>query len=334
VIFTKGAIQRDRLAPSVTGRRAGVVVREMPTSSTTSLRPLAFAVAIAACTGGTEPIATAFLGDTVVVAGNFRESGSATVSAVRAAIDVGLLLTNQSAQPETLVSSPRGVCDGGIVARAWREVNGVKRLAWSSSSMPLIPCPGHALPRVIAPHSSVQLQREIASLEILGDSLPAGTYTFTVSADMQSPSLPAQVVTPAVLVSTTFSVPPGTVLDGTWAGEADGILLTLPLHWTADSVTGTGTYQTFSPNTNRCRGTTLPASGSVTLRASRAADRVSGYMTFDNGWAPPYSAVQPSVDLLDGQFMSVDVGPCPMPLGRQVPSSASLFVLAGDLGRH
>ena len=262
-------------------------------------------------------MSSAFLPDTVVVAGSFREAGSASLSPLRAAVDVGLVLTNESAQPETLVTSARGSCDGGIVARAWRNVNGRQAVAWSSSAMPFIPCPGLALPIVVAPHSSYQLTREIESAELLGDSLPADTYTFTVSADLASPVLSAEVSTPSVPVSTTFIVPPGTVLDGTWAGEADGIVLTLPLRWTADSVTGTGTYQAFAPNTNRCGGGTLRGSGSVTLRASRTEDRLIGPMSFDNGWTPPYIARLTGVGLLDGEFMSVDVGPCPMPLALQ-----------------
>ena len=260
-----------------------------------------------------------FLLDTAVVTGSFRESGLASVSPLRAAVDVGLLLTNQSARPETLISSVSGSCDGGIIARAWRNVNGRVVLAWNSSAVPFIPCPGRALPIVVAPHSTFQLTREISSAEMLGDSLPADTYTFTVSADLASPALTAQVATPPVLVSTTFIVPPGTVLDGTWAGGADGILLTIPLRWTADSVTGTGTYQAFSPNTNRCGGGTLRGSGSVTLRAARTQDGLSGPMSFDNGWTPPYIAVLTGVGLLDGHFMSVDVGPCPMPLALQIP---------------
>ncbi|HWH52443.1 MAG TPA: hypothetical protein VN651_12930 [Gemmatimonadaceae bacterium] len=283
--------------------------------------PLAFIapLLIAACTDSTEPSTTAFVGDTVVVVGNFRESGSASVSPLRAATDVGLLLTNESAQAETLISSARGACDGGIVARAWRNVNGRQILAWTSSAVPVIPCPGHALPIILAPHASVQLGQEIESSQLLGDSLPAGIYTFTVSADLASPSLPKEVATPPVAVSTHFIVPPGTVLDGRWAGGGDGIVLTISLHWTADSVTGTGTYQAFTPNTNHCGGATLRGSGTVSFRASRIADQVNGSMEFDNGWGPPYIAVLTGVGLLDGHFMSVDTGTCPMPLALQSP---------------
>jgi hypothetical protein len=301
-------------------RGPALVVHGMPKLSTFSRLSFALAacIAIAACTAGTAPETNTFRDDTEIVDGNFRETGSASLSPFRAAIDVGLLLTNESAQPETLISSSRGACDGGIIARAWRDVNGKKVLAWISSAIPFIPCPSHALPIVLAPHSVVHLGREIESFEILGDSLPPGDYTFTVAPDLQSPSLSAQVATPAVSVSSHFVVPAGTVLDGTWAGTADGIILTLALHWTTDSVTGTGTYQAFSPNTNHCGGGSLSGSGTVTLRASRAQDLLSGHMSFDNGWAPPYNAVQTSLDLLDGHFMAIDAGPCPMPLGRQV----------------
>lgn len=301
-----------------------MVRRCMPTFSSSSrvLRAVAACMAmgggaVIGCASGTEPVSSAFLPDTVVIAGNFREAGSASESPLRAAVDLGLQLTNESARPETLVWSDRGTCDAGIVARAWRMENGKQVLVWHAPAMAVVPCPGHALPIVIAPHSTVQLGTEIESAELLGDSLPVDTYRFTVSADLASPSLTAEVATPPVLVSTQFIVPPGTVLDGTWTGEADGILLTLPLHWTADSVTGTGTYQTLSPNTNRCGGGTLTGSGSVTLRASRTSDGLSGTIAFDNGWTPPYSAVLTGVGELDGGFMSIDAGTSRMELALE-----------------
>lgn len=276
-------------------------------------------LATAACSSGTEPTSDPFVGDTVAVTGNLRETGSAALSPERAAVDVTLLIANQGAQPETLTTSAIAECAGSVIVRAWRDVNGRKSLAWISSAIPVIPCPIALLgPTVIAPHTAVTLGREIPNFEILGDSLPAALYTLTVSADLESPALPAQIATPALFIGPHYIVPPGTVLDGTWSGEADGIELSLALHWTADSVTGTGTYTAFTPNTNRCGGGTLHGSGSVTVRASRAEDRVSGAMLFDNGWTPPYSAVQTGADLLDGHFMSVDAGQCPMPLARQV----------------
>ena len=292
--------------------------------SLTSSRPsLLFAalISLAACSAGTEPTTNAFLGDTVAVAGDLRETASAALSPERAAVDVMLLLMNRGAQPETLTTSPSSRCGGPVIVRAWRDVNGRKSLAWNSSSMPVIPCPVALLSPliVIAPHSAVPLSREVGNVEILGDSLPAGIYIFTASADVQSPSLPAQISTPALFVGPHYIVPPGTVLDGTWSGQADGIQLDLPLHWTADSVTATGSYLVFTPNTNRCGGGTLRGSGSVTLSASRIEDRIIGHMSFDNGWTPPYDAVQTGAALLDGHFMSVDAGPCPMPLARQVP---------------
>jgi hypothetical protein len=271
------------------------------------------------CAGGTEPMLSIFSADSVHVSGHFRETASAALSPLRAAVDVGLQLTNQSAQPETLLSSGRGTCDGEMVIRVWRPLNGQLVLAWNSAALPPNPCPAHALPLVLAPHAATLLTHEIASTELLGDSLPADTYTFTVSADFASPEIPGEVATSPVAVSTHFIVPPGTVLDGTWAGAADGIVLTLRLHWTADSVTGTGTYQGFTPNSNHCGGGTLRGTGSVTLSAVRTADRVIGAMSFSNGWTPPYGATLTSAGQLDGQFMSVDAGPCQMPLALQIP---------------
>lgn len=186
--------------------------------------------------------------------------------------------------------------------------------------MPFIPCPAHVLPIIVAPQSAVPLTREIRNVDILGDSLPPGAYTFTATAEVDSPSLPAEVAAPtSVFIGPHFIVPAGTVLDGTWSGQADGIQLHLALRWTTDSVTAAGTYVVIQPNTNRCGGGTLTGSGSVTLSAARADDRVIGHMSFDDGWTPPYDGVLTSVGFLDGHFMSVDVGPCPIPLSHDVP---------------
>jgi len=281
---------------------------------------LAASVILAACSDGTAPITVSIIGDTIAVTGDFRETASASPNPDRAAIDIALTLMNQGIKPETLGAPIHGPCEGGVVVRAWRQVSGGYALAWISSALPIIPCPIAATgPLVIAPQFSATLRRSFGNAEILGDSLPAGNYTFTMSSDLETPPLPAQIVTPPLFVGLKYIVPPGTVLDGTWAGIADGIELSLGLHWTADSVTGAGTYLTFTPNTNRCGGGTLHGSGRVTLSASRVEDRVVGHMSFDNGWTPPYSAVQTGSGLLDGQFMSVDAGPCPMPLGRQLP---------------
>lgn len=94
------------------------------------------------------------------------------------------------------------------------------------------------------------------------------------------------------------------MLDCARSGQADGIHLNLPLHWTPDSVTGTETFLVFRPNTSH-RGF-----GRVALSPSHIEDCVVGHTSFDNGWTPPYDAVQKGAAYLDGHFMSVDAGPC------------------------
>ncbi|HXT17556.1 MAG TPA: hypothetical protein VN706_18080 [Gemmatimonadaceae bacterium] len=275
---------------------------------------------VAACSDGSGLSTGTLLSDTASVDGDFRETASVAPSPLRAAVDVTLLIMNRGTRPETLYSSESGSCDGGLIVRAWHHANGRNTLAWLSSAVPVVPCPGHPLPLVLAPNASVSLTREIGNAEILGDSLPSDTYILTASADLRSPTLPAQVTAASIFIGLEYIVPPGTVLDGTWSGGADGILLRLALRWTADSVNGTGTYVATPPYSNRCGGSTLRGSGTVKFTAARTEDRLVGHMAFDNGWTPPYSAVQTGRDLLDGHFMSVDVGPCPMPLGREIPA--------------
>jgi hypothetical protein len=277
------------------------------------------ALTLAACSDVSGVTDVTLLTDSVSVIGDFRETASVSPSALRAAVDVTLLLANQSATPETLPAPLSGRCRGGLVVEAWHQSNGRSTLVWRSSDEPAVPCPVTPLSLVVAPHASVSVTGEFNNAEILGDSLPEGNYILTVSADLQSPMIPARLTAGSIFIGRKYIVPPGTVLDGTWAGGADGILVILALHWTADSVSGTGTYTAGTPNVNRCGGGTLRGTGTVKFTASRSEDRLTGHVAFDNGWAPPYSAVHTGRDLLDGQFMSVDAGPCPLPLARQIP---------------
>ena len=101
-------------------------------------------------------------------------------------------------------------------------------------------------------------------------------------------------------------------LDGPWSSHDFNIGVVLQLTWTADSVSGSGTYTVLNGGTG-CGGATIHGTGSVTFAAARKNANVVGHMAFDNGWAPPYSGTL-SGTALDGAFGSIDAGACAFPL--------------------
>lgn len=107
-------------------------------------------------------------------------------------------------------------------------------------------------------------------------------------------------------------------LDGPWSTHTTlGFGLVLTLSWTADSVTGTGSYSSIAGNGLRCGGETLSGTGTVRLAAARtSAASIAGYMSFDNGWMPPYSGTLTDSSHIAGEFHSVDQGPCTLDLFR------------------
>jgi hypothetical protein len=266
-----------------------------------------------ACVGATEPRArTLRVADSTAVVGGLQEAASASVSALRPAVDVRLTVRNAAAAAQKLGVDQRGACDGGVVVRVWRPaangtggVAGAWTLAWDSSRRPPILCPGHATPTEIPAGGSLTLGTELAVAEILGDSLPVGRYAITVVADLATPPLPAELTAAVLTLDPVFAPPPDSVLDGAWAGQADGIQLRLALRWTADSVIGAGTYAVFTPNTSRCIPW-LAGGGAATLRLHRAGGQMDGVLL-----------VGGAAGAIDGRFHSVDVGTCAFPLGRQ-----------------
>jgi hypothetical protein len=102
-------------------------------------------------------------------------------------------------------------------------------------------------------------------------------------------------------------------LDGVWTTRSAGVVVSLTLSWTRDSVKGPGTYAVLD-NSLSCGGATLRGNGSLTFAASRSGSEVTGRMAFDNGWTPPYSGSVEMNVRINGSFQSVDRGTCPFPL--------------------
>jgi hypothetical protein len=114
----------------------------------------------------------------------------------------------------------------------------------------------------------------------------------------------------AVACGATVTASQSSSLDGVWTTRSSGVAASLTLKWTADSVTGSGTYVAFD-NVLGCGGGTLKGSGTMTFAAARSQSSVTGYMKFDNGWTPPYIGTLEDNARINGGFMSIDRGPCP-----------------------
>jgi hypothetical protein len=121
-------------------------------------------------------------------------------------------------------------------------------------------------------------------------------------------SLLASLVVLAACATDTTS-PADTSLDGTWTARSFGVAALLNLTWTRDSVHGTGTYNAIS-NSLGCGGGSLVGMGTVTFRAARSGPTITGFMTFDSGWSPPYVGTVEDNARINGAFRSIDSGSC------------------------
>jgi hypothetical protein len=106
-------------------------------------------------------------------------------------------------------------------------------------------------------------------------------------------------------------------LSGSWRGSNGGLSVTIALRQSGDSVTGSGNFQVAQNASFGCGGESLPSSGSVRLTGQLASGEFQGRMSFADTWTPPYLGVVISPDTLNGHFMSVDRGGCPLVLVRQ-----------------
>jgi len=123
---------------------------------------------------------------------------------------------------------------------------------------------------------------------------------------MKLSALAGTVVIAACGAATAAEV---SALDGAWTARSFGVTEQLDLRWTADSVVGSGTYFVID-NSIGCGGATLQGNGHVTFRAARSGTAITGFMTFDNGWMPPYTGTLEDNARIAGSFRSIDAGSC------------------------
>lgn len=106
-------------------------------------------------------------------------------------------------------------------------------------------------------------------------------------------------------------------LSGTWRGSNAGLTVFLTLRQTGDSLSGTGNFQVERDSSIGCGGETLSAAGALTLSGQLVGREYQGRMNFADSWTPPYVGTLVPPDTLNGHFMSVDRGGCPLVLVRQ-----------------
>lgn len=250
---------------------------------------------------------------------NFSESASSSIvpSGTARAVLTTLTITNIGLTTQTLTWGVDCGATGPFDLRAYRIVNGVRVLAWSSAALPrTVACPAAILVRTLNPGDAADLTLTIDVASILGDSLSAGQYLLTARA-ATTPAMDSEVPAGTVTLGTAVASGPGTNLDGIWSGASRGVSVTLALRWFTDSVVGGGTFTVSGDNTIGCGGGTLRGTGAVTFSAQRSGDQVTGAMAFGNTWTPPFSAVLVDTLTLGGVFQSVDSGVCPLTIVRQ-----------------
>ena len=110
---------------------------------------------------------------------------------------------------------------------------------------------------------------------------------------------------------------PGTVdLDGRWTLTLSGVSAIFGMKEAADSVSGSADYSMDSGNPPGCGGESLPSRGTVTMIGKVAGTGITGRMSFDGRWTPPFTASIASKDTVRGNLMSVDRGGCAFILVR------------------
>ena len=238
--------------------------------------------------------------------------GSSTGRAVLATVDI----ENVGGSQQSISWGVDCGGSGALTLNVYRINGDARTLVWSSAAVPrMLGCPTRLVQLSLDPGAHAQPQFTVAVSSILGDSLPAGTYAFGVIAHTM-PALDSEVAAGTLDLSTALVAPPGTDLDGTWSGSAKGLAVSLTLKWTADSVTGTGTYTAADTNSFGCGGGSLRGSGTVTYTAQRNQDQFQGALRFSGDWFPPFAGMLIDQRTISGWFMSVDAGACYLTLVR------------------
>jgi hypothetical protein len=245
-----------------------------------------------------------------------RETAAASIDlAVGRSLRATLTLENDGPPVNLIWGNDCSGFGDAITVRAYKHGSSV--VAWSSDRLlNALTCPSAAHTRTLGTGESLQLNFVAGLDRVLGDTLPGGTYDITVTPRVVGAD-DNENAAGSLTLATGVVAPTGTPLDGTWTGSSRGVTVSFNLHWTADSVSGAGTWSVAGANTLGCGGGTLSGNGTVVFAAHRTGDQIGGSTQFSNGWTPPFLGVLADPNTLGAHFMSVDAGPCPITLSRK-----------------
>ena len=122
---------------------------------------------------------------------------------------------------------------------------------------------------------------------------------------------------PVAQPGSTADVSQGASLAGKWRASNSGLTVDMTIDQHGDSLAGSGTYTVASNASMGCGGETIPASGPATLSGKLDGSSFAGRMSFAGTWTPPYLGTFIAPDSLNGHFMSIDRGGCPLILVRK-----------------
>lgn len=276
-----------------------------------NVRPLILMAGVVGCSASLS-------GPRTGVQSSLRETATASITGSPSgpAVHVVADIQNVGGSTQSLVWGADCAGNGSLTLNVYRASGASRTLVWTSGALPrLLGCPTRVFEVSLEPGQHAQPEFTIAVAAILGDSIPAGSYTLGVVAHT-TPSLDAEVPAGTMNLSTAVVDPPAAELDGTWTGGAHGLSISLALHWTADSVTGTGTYAAADTNSFGCGGGSFRGAGTIDFAAGRSHGSLAGGMQFSAGWDPPFGGILLDDHTIGGWFMSVDRGPCYLTLTR------------------
>ena len=122
---------------------------------------------------------------------------------------------------------------------------------------------------------------------------------------------------PVAQTGSAADVSQAAALAGKWHASNSGLAVDMTIDQRGDSLAGSGTYTLATNASLGCGGETIPPSGAVTLNGKLGGSSFAGRMSFAGTWTPPYLGTFIAPDSLNGHFMSVDRGGCPLILLRQ-----------------
>jgi hypothetical protein len=125
---------------------------------------------------------------------NLSAAASVYVAPDDAHVIVAVLsLENTGPSPFEIVWSSDCAGNGPVRVRAYRSAGSVSSLVWDSARLPVVACPTAIHRDTILPGALKSFQKRVAMSAILGDSLSAGTYRFTVLSALFAPTLSDEV---------------------------------------------------------------------------------------------------------------------------------------------